>query len=72
MNPDWLAAMRRSHKEAGGRGLWFPGRTQSQTPKGRFYRSPWQRISSHPPPVHEGGDKTTSVRQERKSVSSDK
>lgn len=66
MNPEWLAVMRRSHKEAGGRGPRFPRRTRSQTPKGRFYQSPWQRTSSHPPPVSEGGGKTKSVRGQKK------
>lgn len=59
MNPDRIAVTRRSHKAAGGKGPRFPGRTRSQTPKGRFYRSPWQHTSSHLPPVSEGGDTTT-------------
>lgn len=61
VNPDRLAVMRQSHKEAGGRGPQFPGRTRSQTPKGRFYRSPWQRTSSHPPPASKGRDKRQRV-----------
>lgn len=72
MNPDWLAVTRRSHKEAGGRGPWFPGRTRSQTPKGRFYRSPWQRTSSHPPPVSKGGNKNNECEATEESVNSDK
>lgn len=52
-----VAVKRRSRKEAGETGPSFPGRTRSQTPKGRFCRSPWQHISSHPPPVDERRDK---------------
>lgn len=72
MNPDWLAVTRRSHKEAGWRGPKFPGRTRSQTPKGRFYRSPWQRTSSHPPPVSKGGNKINECETTEESVNSDK
>lgn len=51
---DVLAVMRRSHKEAGGRGPRCPGRRRSQRPIGRFCRSPWQRTSSRPPPAGQG------------------
>lgn len=71
VNPDRLAVMRQSHKEAGGRGPQFPGRTRSQTPKGRFYRSPWQRTSSHPPPASKGTNDNECEKRMR-SVRSDK
>lgn len=62
-NPGRLEVTKRSRKEAGGRGRWSPGRTRSQTPRGRFYRSPWQHTSSHPPPESEGGHKKVKGRQ---------
>lgn len=60
--------MKQSHKAAGGRGPQFPGHIRSQTPKGRSYRSPWRRTSSHPPPVSRWGDKTDERRQRKVSA----
>lgn len=54
---DVLAVMRRSHKEAVGRGPRCPGRRRLQRPTGRFCQSPWQRTSNRPPPAGQGESK---------------